>query len=307
MTEVRPSVMPNSIEAERSVLGAMLLDRAAAEKAAEDLTQEDFYDPGHREIFDAMLALFKSHRPVDITTLDTELTRRGSLEGIGGSGYLVDLTQMVPTTANVAAYIQIVSEMSTRRRLIAACNEISQESYSQRDALPETLDHAEKAIFDIAMKRSSSEALMPIREVLFPTYAIIEELSRNKGGISGVPSGYHDLDNLLTGMHGGELILIGARPSMGKTSFAIGIALNAAMLYGKRSPSSAWRCPGNRSRCACSAPRRGWTCSGSGRAACPTTTGCGWPTPSIHWPAARSTSTTPPASRRRSCARAAGA
>ena len=108
MTEVRPSVMPNSIEAERSVLGAMLLDRAAAEKAAEDLTQEDFYDPGHREIFDAMLALFRSHRPVDITTLDTELTRRGSLEGIGGSGYLVDLTQMVPTTATVAAYIQIV-------------------------------------------------------------------------------------------------------------------------------------------------------------------------------------------------------
>ena len=234
MSEVRPNVMPNSIEAERSVLGAMLLDRNAAEKAVEELGTEDFYDPGHREIYDAMLALFRNHRPVDITTLDTELTRRGSLEGIGGSGYLIDLTQMVPTTANVAAYIQIVAEMSTRRKLINACNDIGQESYSQRNGLSETLDHAEKAIFDIAMKRSSSEALMSIREVLFPTYAMIEELSRNKGGISGVPSGYHDLDSLLTGMHPGELILIGARPSMGKTAFAIGMALNAAMLAGKK-------------------------------------------------------------------------
>ena len=234
MSEVRPSVMPNSVEAERSVLGAMLLDRAAVDKAAEDLTSQDFYDPGHREIFDAMMALFRDHRPVDITTLDAELTRRGSLDGVGGSGYLVDLTQMVPTTANVAAYIQIVTEMSTRRKLIAASSDISQESYGQHNSLQETLAHAEKAIFDIVMKRSSSEALMPIREVLFNTYANIEELSRLQGGISGVPSGFRDLDSLLTGLHPGELILVGARPSMGKTSFAINMASYAALVARKK-------------------------------------------------------------------------
>ena len=233
MSEARPAVMPNNIEAERSVLGAMLSDDRSVQRAMEELVPNDFYDPGHREIYDAMIAIARRQRPVDFVTVSAELKERGSLDGVGGMAYLVELTQAVPATANIAAYIQLVSEASVRRRLINACGEISQESYSQLNPVQETLTHAEKSIFDIVMRRSASESLMPVRDVLFATYSAMEQLSHNKGGVSGVPTGFRDLDNLLTGMHRGELLLVGARPSMGKTSFAINLATYAALAAGK--------------------------------------------------------------------------
>lgn len=165
-----------------------------------------------------MIQLHRNQSPVDLVTVDAELSRRGSLEGVGGTAYLIELSQYVPTTANVKAYIRIVLEKSTLRKLIRASNEISQECYSQQNPLQETLNHAEKSIFDIVMHRASGESLVHVKEVLYHTYANIEELSRLKGRVSGVPTGFTALDNLLTGMHGGELILVGARPSMGKTS-----------------------------------------------------------------------------------------
>ena len=224
---------PNSLEAERSVLGAMLQDNAAVLQAAEDLEDEDFYTPAHKEIYSAMLQLHRDQSPVDLVTVDAELSRRGTLEGVGGTAYLIELSQYVPTTANVKAYISLVREKSTLRKLIHASNEISQECYSQQNPLQETLNHAEKSIFDIVMHRTSGESLVPVKEVLYNTYASIEELSRLKGRVSGVPTGFTALDNLLTGMHGGELILVGARPSMGKTSFAMNIASYAALTAGK--------------------------------------------------------------------------
>lgn len=223
-----PMIPPHSTDAERSVLGAMLQDSGAVSAAVEMLTGEDFYTPAHKEIFDAAKQLTLSNMAVDLVTMNTELARRGTLPGVGGIEYLIELTQFVPTTANVRYYIRIVSEKSILRRLIQASGEISHAAYAQEQELPEVLGLSEKLIFDIAMKRSGGEELQHIREVMGRTYEQMEELARLKGGISGVPSGFIGLDNLTTGFHGGELILVGARPSMGKTSFAINIATNAA-------------------------------------------------------------------------------
>lgn len=222
------AIPPHSTEAERSVLGAMLQDSAAVTAAIELLTADDFYVPAHKEIFDAAKALSGSSMAVDLVTMDAELNRRGTLPGVGGIEYLIELTQFVPTTANTRYYVRIVSEKAVLRRLIAAAGEISRESYAQEKELPQVLSLSEKLIFDIVMQRTGGEDLRHIRDVLTHTYEQMEEYARLKGGISGVPTGFYGLDNLLTGLHGGELVLVGARPSMGKTSFAINIATNAA-------------------------------------------------------------------------------
>ena len=221
------AVPPHSTEAERSVLGAMLQSGGAVSSALEMLSADDFYVPAHREIFDGAKALAASHMAVDLVTMNTELSRRGTLPGVGGIEYLIELTQFVPTTVNVKDYIRIVSEKSTLRRLITASGEISQASYAQEQELPQVLALAEKKIFDIVMRRDGGEELKHIRDVLTNTYEQMEELARLKGGVSGVPTGFYGLDSLLTGLHGGELVLVGARPSMGKTSFAINMATNA--------------------------------------------------------------------------------
>ncbi len=222
-----PSIPPHSTEAERSVLGAMLQNAGAVSSAVEVLSADDFYVPAHREIFGAAKALSESHMAVDLVTMDAELSRRGTLAGVGGVEYLIELTTFVPTAVNVKDYIRIVGEKSTLRRLIQAGGEISQAGYAQEQELGVILSTAEKKIFDIVMRRDGSEELQHIREVLTRTYEQMEELARLKGGVAGVPTGFYGLDNLLTGLHGGELVLVGARPSMGKTSFAINIASHA--------------------------------------------------------------------------------
>ena len=231
--ELKGVVPPNSVEAEVSVLGAMLQDSNAVLRALERLTPDDFYQPEHREIFSAMAELNRNHSPIDLTTLNAELRRRGSLEGIGGSSYLIKLIQQVPTTANVEAYITLTQEKSTLRKLLQASRDIGKECCNQQNPVPEVLDHAEKAIFDIVMNRAEGESLTPMEQVLLGTYQEIEELARLKGEIAGVPTGFIDLDSLLTGLHPGELIVVGARPSMGKTSFAMNVAEYAALNKGK--------------------------------------------------------------------------
>ncbi|MHC1786344.1 MAG: replicative DNA helicase [Christensenellales bacterium] len=219
---------PQSLEAERSVLGALMQDYNALTMAMEQLRPEDFYQPQHAVIYKAMQRLFQQPRAVDLVTMDEELTRAGALNGIGGTEYLIDLIQFVPSTANVRHYIDIVLEKSTLRKLIQAAAGISQNSYAQQMSLEDVLLQAEKSIFDIVMQRTGGEQLEPVSEVLKRTYALLEELDKHKGQIMGVPTGFTRLDRLLTGLHGGELILVGARPSMGKTSFAINIATHAA-------------------------------------------------------------------------------
>ncbi len=227
------SVPPHSAEAERSVLGAMLQNTGALSTAVEMLTPDDFYVPAHRFIFEAAKYLADTHRAVDLITMDAELEHRGTLAGIGGAEYLIELLNFVPTVVNLKDYIRIVSEKSTLRRLIQASGEISQASYAQDQEVGRILSMAEKKIFDIVMRREGSEDLQHIRDVLARTYEQMEELARLKGGVSGVSTGFVGLDNLLTGLHGGELVLVGARPSMGKTSFAINIA-SSAVRKGKK-------------------------------------------------------------------------
>lgn len=231
--ETRSMVLPNSVEAEISVLGAMLQDGGAVLRACELLKPEDFYQPEHREIFTAMQELNQQHAPIDLVTLQAELARKGTLDGVGGSAYLLRLQMEVPTTVNVGAYIAIVQEKSTLRKLIAASQEIIKNSYSQQQEVPQILNEAEKSIFDIVMNRQDSEALKPISEVVTNSVEMMQELEKLHGEIAGVPTGFIDLDSMLTGLHPGELIIVGARPAMGKTSFAMNIAEHAAVNRGK--------------------------------------------------------------------------
>ena len=226
-------VPPHSTEAEISVLGAMLQDSEAVLRAMELLTAEDFYLPEHQELFRTMADLNRNHTPIDLVTMHAELARRGTLEGVGGVENLMRIMNTVPTSANVKAYIDIVREKSTLRRLIDACRKISGECYRQMTPVPDTLAAAEKAIFDIVMNRADGEALQPLGETAVKAFDIIEELARNHGAAAGVPTGFIDLDNLLTGLHPGELVIVGARPSMGKTSFAMNVAAHASMNKGK--------------------------------------------------------------------------
>ena len=231
--EMRSMVPPNSVEAEISVLGAMLQDSGAVLRAVEQLKPEDFYQPEHREIFSVMAEMNAQQMPIDLVTLQAEMNRRGALERVGGNQYLMKILQDVPTTANVHAYIKLVHETSTLRKLITACQSISRDCYSQSREVPEILANAEKEIFDIVMNRQDGEALRPLQEGLEKAFAIIEEQAKHPNEYTGTPTGFIDLDAMLTGLHPGELIIVGARPAMGKTSFAMNIAEYAAVNKGK--------------------------------------------------------------------------
>ena len=221
-------IPPQNLDAERAVLGALLQDQEAVVTAMETLKAEDFYDPRHQAVFEAISRVNQLSRGVDLVTVDDELRRSGQIDSVGGTEYLATLTQMVPTTVNWSHYADIVREKAVLRRLIGASNEIARMGYQQQELLPDILNRSEKLIFDIAMKQGVGAELEGARTILARTYEQIGELAKQKGGISGVTTGLRDLDSCLTGMHGGELILIGARPSMGKTTIAINIATNAA-------------------------------------------------------------------------------
>ncbi len=224
---------PNHPASERSVLGAMLRSRNAAQIAVESLRPDDFYDPANREIFAAMQALADDSRPIDLVTLDEEMTRRGRLDAVGGTAYLIELSQYVPSSSNVEAYIKIVDQKATLRRLIAAAESIMQDSYAGEKENAEILESAEKAIYDITMRKGGEE-LQPIQPVLISTFEKIEQLVKNHGRIEGVPTGYTELDDLLTGLHPGELVLVAGRPAMGKTSIGMNFVENAAIRAGKK-------------------------------------------------------------------------
>lgn len=226
--ENQQRVMPHSVEAERSLLGCMLLSQDAAYLAREVLTAQDFYVSSHKEIYGAMVGLQASRKPIDLVTLVDELNRRGTLEGVGGAAYLVELSRYVPSTANASAYAKIIQEKSLLRKLIDASTKIAQECYSGRLETEEILQMSEKLIYNIAMRRAGDE-LTHINETVLKVFDDIEQLYLNKGMVQGVPSGFPALDDLTTGFHGGEFILIGARPSMGKSSLMMNIVEYAAI------------------------------------------------------------------------------
>ena len=226
-------IPPNHPESEKSVLGAMIRSREAALLAIETLSPDDFYDPANREVYSAMLSMATASREIDLVTLDEELTRRGKLDAIGGAAYLVELSRSVPSAVNVQAYIRIVDEKSTLRKLIAASENILKECYAAEEETQDILESAEKSIYDITM-RKGGEQLQPIQPVLLSTFEKIELLVKNNGRIEGVPTGYTELDDMLTGLHPGELVLVAGRPSMGKTSIGMNFIENAAIRAGKK-------------------------------------------------------------------------
>ncbi|QXM06983.1 replicative DNA helicase [Crassaminicella indica] len=224
-------VPPHNIDAEQSVLGAMILDKEAIIMATEIIRGEDFYKEAHKEIFDAIIALYSRDEPVDLITLSEELTQRQTLEAIGGLTYLTSLSSAVPTTTNVKYYAKIVEEKSILRRLIKASSEILEKGYQAEEEVTSILDLAEKSIFDISQKKSQ-EGFTGIREVLLETFDKIDELYKNKGGITGLTTGFTDIDRKTSGLQKSDLILVAARPSMGKTAFSINVAQNAAIKAG---------------------------------------------------------------------------
>lgn len=224
--------LPQSIEAEQSVIGSMIIDRSAIAQAAEGLEENDFYRDSHKVLFKSIIDMFKKDMAVDLVTVLEELKANDMLERAGGVTYVTEITSSVPTTANLSSYIKIVQEKSTLRKLIKASTSIIEESYNKQGEVEDVLDAAEKRIFDIAEKRTTSD-FESLNQVLERGFIEIERLFNNKGEITGVGSGFVDLDAKTSGFQKGDMVLIAARPSMGKTTFALNIAEYAALREGK--------------------------------------------------------------------------
>ena len=221
-------VPPHDIEAEQAVLGSCLTDKDAVMDAVEKLRPESFYREDSKLIFEAIFNLYNRSEPVDLVTVKDELTSMGSFENIGGYEYLATLPDKVPTTTNVQKYIEIVEEKSTLRNLIKTANEIIELGYNPTEEVDSIMAGAEKKIFDI-MQKKNQKSYTPIKDVLIESFTKLEELYNQKSKITGVPTGFADLDDKTAGLHGSDLILIAARPAMGKTAFALNIAAHAAI------------------------------------------------------------------------------
>lgn len=206
----------------------MLLDSDAVMEAMDTLSEEDFYREENKLIFSAMKSLNARSEPIDIITVKDELISFGKLDICGGIEYIAELSDKVPTTANAENYIKIVEEKSVLRSLIKTSSELMELGYDQSKDVDEVIEMAEKGVFDL-LKNRNQKGYTPIKEVLAETFAEIEKLYNQKNAITGVPTGFYDLDNKTAGLHGSELILVAARPAMGKTAFALNIATNAAV------------------------------------------------------------------------------
>ena len=221
-------VPPHDIEAEQAVIGSMLTDSDAVSSSIEVLKEEDFYREDNRIIYSAMLNLYNRAEPIDLITLKSELETMGKFDKVGGYEYLSALPDKVPTTANVVKYIKIVEEKSTLRNLIKTANEIIEMGYDPTEEIEDVMECAEKKIFNI-MQDKNQKGYEAIKDILVDSFTELEELYNRKGHITGVPTGFADLDYRLAGLHGSELILVAARPAMGKSAFALNIATNAAL------------------------------------------------------------------------------
>ncbi|MGM9979429.1 MAG: replicative DNA helicase [Clostridium sp.] len=224
--------LPQSIEAEQCVLGSMITDKNAIAEAIEKLEEEDFYRDGHKVLFKTISEMFKDDMPVDLVTLLERLKATEKLEKAGGITYVSELGSSLLTTINLSAYIKIVKEKSILRKLIKASTSIIEDSYNKQGEVENVLEGAEKRIFDIAEKRTTSD-FEPLNVVLERGFVEIERIFNNKGEITGVGSGFIDLDAKTSGFQKGDMVLIAARPSMGKTTFALNIAEHAALREGK--------------------------------------------------------------------------
>jgi replicative DNA helicase len=225
-------VLPHNAEAERTVLGAVLVDNAAFNAAAEVLTREDFYRESHRRVFDAMVALAERSQPIDLVTLKDELVRASALEAVGGAAYLGGLLDGLPRVTNVEQWSRIIKEKSVLRNLIHAGTRIVQSAFEAEDDAAVILDRAEKSIFDIAERRIR-QGFIGIREIVKESFRTIDQLSQSREMITGLPTGFVDIDEMTSGLQKGDLVIVAARPAMGKTSFCLNIAQHASLRAGE--------------------------------------------------------------------------
>jgi replicative DNA helicase len=220
-------IPPQNLEAESSVLGGILLENEAVNLVLELLRAEDFYRESHRKIFRAMIELSDRNEPVDLITLSEFLKGRGDLEAVGGTAYLASLADFVPTAANISFYARIVREKSILRSLISTATDIATRGYEEQGNVEEFLDAAEKVIFDISEKKIKA-SFVAVGDMIKDTLKTVEKLYERKEMVTGVPTGYEDLDRLTAGLQPADLVIVAGRPSMGKTAFSLNIATNAA-------------------------------------------------------------------------------
>ncbi len=220
-------IPPQSIDAEKSLLGAVLIDEETLADISEHVTPKDFYEKRHSIIYAGMIHLYEKHQPVDLLTLSDELKKRNELEVIGGSAYLTELTNYVPTAAHAEAYAQMVAQKAIRRRLIKASGEISEMSYDETTSTEQLLGMAESELFSVS-DQSLKQDLTSIETILTDSFDRMEELHRNKGALRGVRTGYQDLDHMTAGLQRSDLIILAARPAMGKTTLVTNLAYNVA-------------------------------------------------------------------------------
>jgi replicative DNA helicase len=225
-------IPPQNLEAEASLLGAMLIDGDAIVKVADIVMAEDFYDERHRHIYAAAKHLYDKHSPIDVLTLADELKNNQLLEVVGGPSYLSELTNFVPTAAHAANYAEIVASKALRRRLIKASQDITTFGYNEEESLQSLIEQAEARLFEVS-QRHTSQDVISLEQVLSESFERLDELHKDKGTIRGVPTGYKDLDNILAGLQRSDLFILAARPSMGKTAFALNLAHNVAVKSGQ--------------------------------------------------------------------------
>jgi replicative DNA helicase len=225
-------VPPQNVEAERAVLGGVLLEPEAATKAIEIVSPESFYRPAHGKIFQAMIVLFKRHEPIDVMTLAEELKKSGDLDALGGVAALTDLVDGTPTAANIEHYARIVLDKFILRQLIRASTDIAQDAYAASREADAILDSAEQKIFKISESRVS-QGFVHIKEILKERFEEIQRVHETRVSITGLPSGFIDLDKYTAGFHPSDLVIIAGRPSMGKTSFALNIAQHVGLMEKK--------------------------------------------------------------------------
>lgn len=222
-------VPPQNIDAEKSLLGAVLIDDEVLADVTEHVRPDDFYDKTHGIIFGAMMRLYEKHRPVDLLTLTDELKRKKELETVGGSAYLTELTTYVPTAAHAESYAEIVKQKSVRRRLIKASGDISELGFDEETSTDELLQKAEAEIFSVS-DQTLKQDVSSLESILNDSFERLEELHKNKGQLRGIRTGYRDLDNLTAGLQRSDLIILAARPAMGKTTFVTNLAYNVATI-----------------------------------------------------------------------------
>lgn len=219
---MKPTVPPHEIEAEKSVLGAILIDPDAIVKVAEIIQPASFYDPSHQMIYEAMQTLYEKRSPIDAVTLTNQLKKMQNLDKVGGASTIAKLSSQVSTSANVVNYAQLVAETSIRRRMITYGSEISELAFDETKEIRDLVDTAEQKVFNLAQIQAS-KAFVPIKDTLAESFERLDELQRSGSDLRGVPTGFSDLDHVLSGMQKSNMIILAARPGMGKTAFALNI------------------------------------------------------------------------------------